>query len=88
MSDERDLEVQNMKDEHFARIRDNEVFMVEQTSDGRWRIEHWTHDGIAPQSSYNDQYDAAARLLQLMGIKRPVHPQDWPESFCVGSVST
>jgi hypothetical protein len=78
-------EINDIKEEHFDRLRNAEVFMVERTDSGRLRIEHWTPDGVAPQSDYADEYDAAARLLQLMGIKRPVYPQDWPESVRISA---
>lgn len=79
-----DAELENIKDEHIDRFRKAEVFMIERTAEG-FMVQHWTKDGVAPQSMYADAYDAAARLLQIMDIKRPVHPQDWPEEVRVSS---
>lgn len=82
MSDET---IRAIKDGHYLDLVGREVFMVEGTDYG-WRVQHWTKDGVAPQSDYDTPHEAAARLLQIMGIKEPVKPQDWPERVCVGRI--
>lgn len=80
-----DWEISTIKDEHIVNIREREVFMVVR-SDYGWRTEWWTKDSVAPQSEYDTPHEAVARILQLMGIKETVKPQDWPEDICIGRI--
>lgn len=63
------------------------TFVVAQSERG-WDV--WDYDStgenISPKCSYPNAYKAAARLLQLMDIKLPVTPQDWPERICIGEI--
>jgi hypothetical protein len=50
------------------------------TVDGGWFTVHeHSAGGVAPEIEYATPQEAVARLMQLMGIKTPVAPQDWPE---------
>lgn len=82
-----DAEVSRIKDEHYAKLRTRRVVMIEH-SDYGYRVHEWSPDGVAPQSDYDTPNEAAARAMQLLGIKDAVKPQDWPESVCVGSITT
>lgn len=83
MTPEREIEI--IKDKHFDNLRKRRVFMIE-AADYGYRVHEFLPDGVAPQSDYDTPHEAAARLLQLMGIKEPVTPQDWPESVCISTI--
>ena len=54
-------------------------------ADYGWDVHHTlASGGIAPTSSYDTAEEAAARALQLLGLKEPVTPQDWPEIAEIG----
>lgn len=63
------------------------TFIAEQSERG-WEV--WSQDStgenFGPKCSYPNAYKAAARLLQLMDIKLPVTPQNWPERICLGDI--
>ena len=82
-----DWSIDAIKDEHIANLRKREVFMIERSEYG-YRVHHWTADGVGPQSDYDTPHEAAARVLQLLNIKEPVKPQDWPERVCIGRIET
>lgn len=83
-----DAEIAAMRENHdrhhraFARRR---VMLIEK-ADGTWRVEDDTPDGVAPQSEYPTALQAAARMLQLLGLREPVKPQDWPEEVRIGRI--
>lgn len=81
-----DNDLEEIRDEHYARWRTRRIFVIEREDDGRWHVQQHAHDGVAPMSSYVTKEEAAARLLQIMLIKEPVTPQDWPEEVCIGFV--
>lgn len=80
-----DVELERIKDEHVANLRKRHVVMIE-TSDYGYRVHQWSPDGVAPQSDYDTPHEAAARALQLLGIREPVTPQSWPEEVQIGFV--
>lgn len=82
-----DAEVERIKDAHYANLRKRNCIIIEQ-SDYGYRVHQWSPDGVAPQSDYDIPQEAAARALQLLKIKEPVKPQDWPEEVCIGNIST
>lgn len=82
-----DWDISTIKDEHYRNIREREVFMLVATDYG-WQVQWWTKDSVAPPADYDTPHEAAARVLQLMGIKEPVKPQDWPEDVCIGRIET
>lgn len=88
-------------DETIAKIK-QETFEVLRQSRRVWMIEErgaefvvhtWLGDdwkngaGVGPPSSYPTLRKATARLLQLLEIG-PVAPQTWPESVCLGTITT
>lgn len=78
-----DDEVRQIKEDRFAFLKHDDVLMIVK-SDYGYRIEKWTPDGVAPTSDYDTPQEAAARACQLLGLKEPVVPQDWPEMAQVG----
>lgn len=79
-----DRELEEIRDQAFGHLRQSRALMIVETAEG---FEVWDHSptGIAPPSCYPTKREAAARLLQLLGIG-PVAPQTWPEAACIGSV--
>lgn len=61
-------------------------WMITQEPDGSYSVHQHQIDGVAPASTYPTKEQAAARLLQLLGLKDPVTPQNWPESVCIGYI--
>ena len=51
-----------------------------------YSVHEHTIDGVAPPYVYQTKEQAAARLLQILGIKHPVFPQNWPERVEIGAV--
>jgi hypothetical protein len=50
------------------------------TQNGWYAVHFHTGDGsVHPVIEYATPQEAVARLMQLMDIKDPVVPQDWPE---------
>lgn len=76
-------EIAEIKREHFEAIKSRRVVMVV-ASDYGYDVEQWTPDGVAPTSTYDTAQEAGARALQLLGLKEPVKPQDWPEVIGIG----
>jgi len=56
--------------------------------DGRWYIEQTDGENVWPRILFKDNVDAAARVLQLLDIKEPVSPQDYPIKVCIGEIET
>lgn len=75
--------IDDIKQERLNAMRSREVVMLVKHDYG-WRVEHWFPDGVAPPSDYDTPHEAAARALQLLKIKVPVTPQDWPEIAQIG----
>lgn len=82
-----DAEVQAIKRDAFAALQAGNVVMLVKTDYG-YRVEQWFPDGVAPQNEYDTPNEALARAAQLLGVKDPIVPQDWPERVCIGTVST
>ena len=76
-------EIAAIKREHFEAIQDREVILLVKHDYG-FQVEQWLPNGVAPTSDYDTAPEAAARALQLLGIKEPVRPQDWPEVAQIG----
>lgn len=81
-----DPDVERIKDRHFADLRRREVIAIVKHDYG-YKIHQWSADGVAPQSDYDTPQEAAARALQLLGLKEAVKPQDWPEEVHIGTIS-
>lgn len=82
-----DAEVEQIKRDRFQAIAKREVIMIVKHDYG-YQIEKWFPDGVSPTSDYDTPQEAAARAMQLMGIKEPVTPQDWPEIAQMGGDPT
>ena len=80
-------DITQLQREHEDRLRDTHRWIIVETYDG-YEVHEWTEEGVAPYTTYPVKEAAAARLLQLLGIKHAVVPQSWPEEVCVGSVET
>lgn len=76
-------EIDEIKREHFEAMKPREVVLLVKHDYG-WSVGHWLPDGVAPTTAYDTPQEAAARTLQLLNIKEPVTPQDWPEIAQIG----
>jgi hypothetical protein len=74
-----------MQREHEDRLRATRRWIIAETDDG-FEVHEWTVDGVAPRAMKETPESAAARLLQLMGIKHAIIPQAFPEDVCVGRI--
>lgn len=77
--------VDDCKNDMAARIRNARAIAIVENSDGTVTVEQWSKDSVCPSVTYPNKREAAARVLQLLGIG-PVAPQTWPETVCIGSV--
>lgn len=78
-----DSEVEQIKREHFENLRNRKVILLVRADYG-WEVRQWSQDDVAPTSGYDTPQEAAARALQLMGLKKPIDPQSWPEIAQIG----
>ena len=78
-------DIPTMQRAHEERLRETRRWIIAETEDG-FEVHEWTVDGVAPWSTYAAPISAAARLLQLMGIKHAVVPQAYPEEVCIGFI--
>jgi hypothetical protein len=82
-----DREVVAIQTEWLVEHRTHRRVMIAEEPAG-WSVHLHTADGVAPPSIYPTAEQAAARVLQLLKIREPVTPQDWPEEVCIGTVRT
>lgn len=50
------------------------------SQDGWLEVHEHSPAGVWPSTTYATPHEAIARAMQLLGIKEPVDPQNWPES--------
>lgn len=81
-----DHEIAEIVAEHQAAWAEKRRWVVVQEPNGFTVHEHMA-DSVSPTSRYSTVELAAARLLQLLGIKKSIAPQDHPETVCIGKVS-
>lgn len=81
-----DTEIEAIKDDAYADLRQRNLLMIETTADG-FTVHQWFPDGVAPSTDYATAPEAIARAMQLLKVKQIVGPQDWPEVACIGDVS-
>lgn len=75
-----------IRDENYNKLRKRDVIVIERADYG-WKVHDWKASGsVYPQCDYDTAEEAAARALQLMGLKEPVVPQSWPEEFGIGKI--
>ncbi len=86
MPKELDPEISAIQEDFLRRFREARRWIIVEDLDGFSVHEH-TIDGVAPPSIYPTREEAAARLMQLMGLKRAVTPQNWPERVEIGRVA-
>lgn len=79
-----DAEVEQIKKDRFEALQHREIVMLVKHDYG-YQVEQWFPDGVAPTSDYDTPNEAAARALQLLGLKEPVTPQGWPEIAQIGN---
>ena len=77
--------IPTMQRAHEERLRETRRWLIAEINGG-FEVHEWTHDGVAPWSFYPVPEAAAARLLQLMGIKHAIVPQSYPEEVCIGHI--
>jgi hypothetical protein len=77
--------VSNIQKAHEERLRETRRWIIAETDEG-FEVHEWTVDGVGPWAVKGTPEMAAARLLQLMGIKHAIVPQAFPESVCIGRI--
>ena len=82
-----DKVVEEIRDEHYARIRQRDCYLIEKTDYG-FKVHDWSADGIGPSFDYDTPQEAVARVAQIIGLTEPVMPQNWPQPVCVGTIET
>ena len=80
-----DDEIREIKADKVAEMINSEVLLIERKGP-RYIVHQWLNGGVAPQSDYFSKEEAAARLLQLLGIEEAVMPQAHPEICEIGSI--
>lgn len=80
-----DPEIVGMQTAWLERHRGAHRWIIVRDLDG-WEVHEHTIDGVAPCSTYPTVEEAAARLLQLLGIKTLITPQSWPECVCISQI--
>ena len=87
--EELDLEITAMQTDWLVDNRRKRRWIIVEEPDGVcFTVHEHSIDGVAPQIRKGTKEEAAARLLQCLGIHEPVTPQNWPESICIGFVDT
>jgi len=76
-------EIDEIKRDHFELLKGRRIIILVE-SDYGFNVEQWLPDGVAPTSCYDTAQEAGARALQLLGLTKPVVPQDWPEVAQIG----
>ena len=80
-------DIETMQREHEERLRATRRWMIAETADG-FEVHEWTDTSVAPWAEKETKETAAARLLQLMGIKHAIVPQAYPEDVIIGYIET
>jgi hypothetical protein len=80
-------DISAMQRQHEERLRVTTRWIIAETDDG-FEVHEWSATGVAPCAEKPTKEEAAARLLQLMGITHAIVPQAYPESVCVGTITT
>ena len=63
----------------------HEIRLIE-TIPGHWMIRESTKDSVCPPTVKPTTLEMVARVAQIVGLKEPVLPQNYPEQICVGEV--
>lgn len=77
-------DVDSIKNEQEQLSRTNAKWMIIETANG-YEVHQHTADSVFPPTLYRNKRDAAARVLQLLGIG-PVGPQSYAEKICLGKI--
>lgn len=80
-------DIPEMQREHEDRLRATSRWIIAETEDG-FEVHWFTADGVAPMGNKTTKEDAAARLLQLMGISHAIIPQSYPDGVCIESITS
>lgn len=80
-------DIEEMQREHEERLRTTHRWMIAETGDG-FEVHEWTDDGVSPWAVKETKEAAAARLIQLMGIRHAIVPQAYPEEVQIGYIET
>jgi hypothetical protein len=81
-----DQKIVAMQRQHEDGWRLAEKWIIVHTLEG-YEVHHHLIDGVGPPSVYPTRDQAAARILQLLKIKQPVTPQNWPERIQIGAIN-
>ena len=78
------MDMEEVRRQNIEVLAGREVVLLIKAPYG-WEVGHWlASGGTAPTSGYDTPQEAAARACQLLGLKDPVTPQDWPEIAQIG----
>lgn len=61
---------------------------ISQKADGSFIIKEFNEESILPHTEKKTAYETVARVAQIMGLKEPIKPQNWPEKICIGEIET
>ena len=75
-----------MQREHEDRLRLTTRWLIAETKDG-YEVHEFTADGVATCAVKPIREAPAARLLQLMGIKHAIVPQNYPERIGISTIT-
>ena len=81
-----DAETDEMQTHWNESWRHKRRWILVEEGDGTYSVHEHMTDGVAPPITKPNKRDAAARLLQCLGVG-PVAPQDYPEEICVGEIT-
>jgi hypothetical protein len=63
----------------------HEIRLIE-TIPGHWMIKESTNDSVFPPTIKPTTKEMVARVAQIVGLKEPTEPQNYPEEHCIGEV--
>ena len=77
-------EVPDMQFDWFLKSQNQPRYMIVQRGPDDFEVALHSEGNVFPSTSYPTAEQALARLAQLMGVKHPIKPQDWPEDIQIG----
>lgn len=79
-------EFDEIRAEWFEDYRKKAVVMIIAQPEGYFTVYQHSAGGVGPPTEYQTAKEAVARLAQLLDLKDPITPQNWPEHIQIGSV--
>lgn len=82
MDQQIDLEVAQIMAGNLASFHGKRMIAIVEEG-GKFIVHRHTSDSVCPPTTYKNEREAAARVLQLLQVG-PVWPQTWPEDARIG----